>query len=78
MLKMNLKQIKINFVKIQFTCKDFFGRVKNKAGDMEKILKEKDKHGLFLSIFLKFLIKTGTFRSTNLPFSFFVHVFRYN
>lgn len=27
--------------------KDFFGRVKNKAGDMEKILKEKDKHGLF-------------------------------
>lgn len=26
--------------------KDFFGRVKNKAGDMEKILKEKDKHGL--------------------------------
>lgn len=25
---------------------DFFGRVKNKAGDMEKILKEKDKHGL--------------------------------
>lgn len=26
---------------------DFFGRVKNKAGDMEKILKEKDKHGLW-------------------------------
>ncbi|XP_052868793.1 WD repeat-containing protein 7 [Anopheles cruzii] len=25
---------------------DFFGRVKNKAGDMEKILKEKDKHGI--------------------------------
>lgn len=26
--------------------KEFFGKVKNKAGDMEKILKEKDKHGL--------------------------------
>ncbi|XP_055600330.1 WD repeat-containing protein 7 isoform X2 [Uranotaenia lowii] len=25
---------------------EFFGRVKNKAGDMEKILKEKDKHGI--------------------------------
>ncbi|XP_054730501.1 WD repeat-containing protein 7 [Anastrepha obliqua] len=25
---------------------DFFGKVKNKAGDMEKILKDKDKHGL--------------------------------
>lgn len=25
---------------------DFLGRVKNKAGDVEKILKEKDKHGL--------------------------------
>ncbi|CAB0012718.1 unnamed protein product [Nesidiocoris tenuis] len=24
---------------------DFFGKVKNKAGDMERILKEKDKHG---------------------------------
>jgi WD repeat-containing protein 7 len=24
---------------------DFFGRVKDKAGDMERILKEKDKHG---------------------------------
>lgn len=24
---------------------DFFGKVKNKAGDMEKILKDKDKHG---------------------------------
>lgn len=29
-----------------FKLEDFFGRVKNKAGDMEKILKEKDKHGL--------------------------------
>lgn len=26
-------------------CKDFLGKVKNKAGDVEKILKEKDKHG---------------------------------
>lgn len=26
--------------------KEFFGKVKNKAGDVEKILKEKDKHGL--------------------------------
>ncbi|XP_052757151.1 WD repeat-containing protein 7 isoform X2 [Galleria mellonella] len=25
---------------------DFFGRVKDKAGDMERILKEKDKHGI--------------------------------
>ncbi|XP_058988075.1 WD repeat-containing protein 7-like [Musca domestica] len=25
---------------------DFFGKVKNKAGDMEKMLKDKDKHGL--------------------------------
>ncbi|XP_073987557.1 WD repeat-containing protein Rbcn-3B isoform X4 [Rhodnius prolixus] len=25
---------------------DFFGKVKNKAGDMERILKEKDKHGI--------------------------------
>jgi hypothetical protein len=25
--------------------KDFLGKVKNKAGDVEKILKEKDKHG---------------------------------
>lgn len=25
--------------------KDFIGKVKNKAGDVEKILKEKDKHG---------------------------------
>ncbi|XP_071441616.1 WD repeat-containing protein 7 isoform X4 [Hetaerina americana] len=25
---------------------DFFGRVKDKAGDMERILKEKDRHGL--------------------------------
>jgi hypothetical protein len=24
---------------------EFFGRVKDKAGDMERILKEKDKHG---------------------------------
>lgn len=24
---------------------DFFGKVKDKAGDMERILKEKDKHG---------------------------------
>lgn len=31
--------------------KDFFGRVKNKAGDMEKILKEKDKHGLLINSF---------------------------
>lgn len=29
-------------------CEDFFGRVKNKAEDMEKKLKEKDKHGLLL------------------------------
>lgn len=28
---------------------EFFGKVKNKAGDMEKILKEKDKHGLINS-----------------------------
>lgn len=27
---------------------DFFGRVKDKAGDMERILKEKDKHGLYI------------------------------
>lgn len=26
-------------------CTEFFGRVKDKAGDMERILKEKDKHG---------------------------------
>lgn len=24
---------------------DFFGRVKDKAGDVERILKEKDRHG---------------------------------
>lgn len=25
---------------------DFFGRVKDKAGDVERILKEKDRHGI--------------------------------
>jgi hypothetical protein len=24
---------------------DFFGKVKDRAGDMERILKDKDKHG---------------------------------
>jgi len=40
---------------------DFFGRVKDKAGDVERILKEKDRHGtvfyycyLFCNIFLQF------------------------
>jgi WD repeat-containing protein 7 len=34
---------------------DFFGRVKDKAGDMERILKEKDKHGnIFQILFMKF------------------------
>lgn len=34
----------ISFVlMLQWT--DFFGRVKDKAGDVERILKEKDKHG---------------------------------
>lgn len=29
---------------------DFFGRVKDKAGDVERILKEKDRHGtVFIS-----------------------------
>lgn len=27
---------------------DFFGRVKDKAGDVERILKEKDRHGTVL------------------------------
>lgn len=31
---------------------DFFGRVKDKAGDMERILKEKDKHGNTLTFIL--------------------------
>lgn len=30
--------------------KDFLGKVKDKAGDMEKRLKDKDKHG---TVFLK-------------------------
>lgn len=29
---------------------DFFGRVKDKAGDVERILKEKDRHGIVLNI----------------------------
>ncbi|XP_055913276.1 WD repeat-containing protein 7 [Eupeodes corollae] len=29
---------------------DFFGKVKNKAGDMEKILKDKDKHGFLQKV----------------------------
>ncbi|XP_059484205.1 WD repeat-containing protein 7 isoform X1 [Neocloeon triangulifer] len=29
---------------------DFFGRVKDKAGDMERILKEKDKHGILAKV----------------------------
>ncbi|KAL2731518.1 WD repeat-containing protein 7 isoform X1 [Vespula maculifrons] len=34
---------------------DFFGRVKDKAGDVERILKEKDRHGIVLNIvFLSF------------------------
>lgn len=44
---------------------DFFGRVKDKAGDVERILKEKDRHGIVFyycylfcnSIFYIFLIK---------------------
>jgi len=45
-----------------FDIKDFLGKVKNKAGDVEKILKEKDKHGglccrfyLFFSMLLNFV-----------------------
>lgn len=34
------------FVNLSMLPEEFFGKVKNKAGDMEKILKEKDKHGL--------------------------------
>lgn len=30
------------------TILDFFGRVKDKAGDVERILKEKDRHGIDL------------------------------
>lgn len=30
---------------INITFVDFFGRVKDKAGDVERILKEKDRHG---------------------------------
>lgn len=40
---------------IQLECKiylcsivDFFGRVKDKAGDVERILKEKDRHGIVI------------------------------
>lgn len=29
---------------------DFFGRVKDKAGDVERILKEKDRHGIVYSV----------------------------
>lgn len=52
--------------------KDFFGRVKNKAGDMEKILKEKDKHGLFLINFVAIsILRMALSPSTNLDFSFY-------
>lgn len=42
------KEIIHSIVNIITRCEfvEFFGKVKNKAGDMEKILKEKDKHGL--------------------------------
>jgi len=30
---------------------DFFGRVKDKAGDLERTLKEKDRHGTKLALF---------------------------
>lgn len=42
---------------------DFFGKVKDKAGDMERILKEKDKHG-------KTYIKCATFPLYYLVFFF--------
>lgn len=29
---------------------DFFGKVKDKATDMEKVLKDKDKHGLLSKV----------------------------
>lgn len=43
---------------------DFFGKVKDKAGDMERILKEKDKHG-------KTYNKCSTFPFYYLVFSVF-------
>lgn len=44
---------------------DFFGRVKDKAGDVERILKEKDRHGIvffYCYLFLAVLF-THVFRS---------------
>lgn len=37
-------------------CVDFFGKVKDRAGDMEKILKDKDKHGMLGNLFLFFFM----------------------
>jgi len=67
---------------------DFFGRVKDKAGDVERILKEKDRHGtvfyycyLFCNIFLQFQnwitkIRTLMFdKNYNLVHIDFSHIF---
>lgn len=35
----------ISQTSLKISSEDFLGKVKNKAGDVEKILKEKDKHG---------------------------------
>ena len=32
-------------LKLPILFKDFLGKVKDKAGDMERLLKDKDKHG---------------------------------
>lgn len=42
--------------------KDFIGKVKNKAGDVEKILKDKDKHGN--SDVFRNLVKVACCRTT--------------
>lgn len=43
--KINFRQPFLDQSKHCAKKKDFLGKVKNKAGDVEKILKEKDKHG---------------------------------
>lgn len=34
----------------EYVCSDFLGRVKAKTSDVEKILKEKDKHGILAKV----------------------------
>uniref|UniRef100_A0A1B0FNG5 WD repeat-containing protein 7 n=1 Tax=Glossina morsitans morsitans TaxID=37546 RepID=A0A1B0FNG5_GLOMM len=43
---LNSQKEKVLHLEASKKISDFFGKVKNKAGDMEKILKDKDKHGL--------------------------------